>query len=160
DTAQMDKEKVVGFVTELGGQTSHTSIIARTLDIPAIAGVKDIMENVKNGDLLIIDGSNGSVLVNPTEDTIKSYEEKREEIEKFKEKLQSIKGKKTISKDGVEVEIAANIGGPKDVDNVLENDGEGIGLYRTEFLYMDRDRMPSEDEQFNAYKEVAEKMEG
>ncbi len=160
DTAQMDKDKVVGFVTELGGRTSHTSIIARTLDIPAIAGVKEVMNNIEMGDLLIIDGSNGSILVNPTEEEIKDYREKIKKIEEFKEKLQSMKGKKSISKDGVEVEIAANIGGPKDVDNVLKNDGEGIGLYRTEFLFMDRDRMPSEEEQFEAYKEVAVKMDG
>src|SRR5699024_8141716 len=160
DTAQMDKDKVVGFVTELGGRTSHTSIIARTLDIPAIAGVKEVMNNIEMGDLLIIDGSDGSIFVNPTEEEIKNYREKIKKIEEFKEKLQSMKGKKSISKDGVEVEIAANIGGPKDVDNVLKNDGEGIGLYRTEFLFMDRDRMPSEEEQFEAYKEVAVKMDG
>ncbi len=160
DTAQMDKGKVLGFVTELGGPTSHTSIIARSLEIPAIAGVKNVMENIKMGDFLIIDGNDGRIIVNPTEEEINIYKNKKKRIEEFKEKLQSIKGEKTISKDGVEVEIAGNIGGPKDVDNVLENDGEGIGLYRTEFLFMDRDRMPSEEEQFEAYKEVAEKMDG
>ncbi|QQY79349.1 phosphoenolpyruvate--protein phosphotransferase [Keratinibaculum paraultunense] len=160
DTAQMDKEMVLGFITEIGGKTSHTSIMARTLEIPAISGVKGITNKTKNGDFVIIDGKEGLVLLNPSQEEIKTYKEKKERYEQFKLKLEDMKGKKSISKDGVKVEIAANIGTPKDVDNVIENDAEGIGLYRTEFLYMDSDKLPTEEEQFEAYKIVAERMEG
>lgn len=158
DTAEMNKDKVVGFITELGGRTSHTSIIARTLEIPAIAGVKDATSSVRHGDYMIIDGSTGEAFINPSEDIIKSYRKKLEDIREFKEKLKSVIGEKTISKDGHRVELAGNIGTPSDIDKVLENDGEGVGLFRTEFLYMDKDRLPTEEEQFNAYREVAEKL--
>lgn len=158
DTAQMDKKKVVGIVTELGGKTSHTSIMARTLEIPAVAGVKDITNIAKNGDFMIIDGGEGIVLLNPSEDEIQLFENKKKEYEEFKLKTREMKGKESISKDGVRVEIAANIGTPKDVDKVIENDGEGVGLYRTEFLYMDSDKLPTEDEQFESYKIVAERL--
>ena len=160
DTAQMDKDMVIGIITELGGKTSHTSIIARSLEIPAVAGIKDITNIAKNGDVVIIDGDDGLVLLNPTEEEIKTYRSKKEIYEEFKSKLQEMKGKKSISKDGVKVEIAANIGSPEDIEKVIENDGEGIGLFRTEFLYMDNDRLPTEDEQFQAYKIVAEGLEG
>lgn len=160
DTAQMNKEMVIGFVTELGGKTSHTSIMARTLEIPAISGLKDITNEVKNGDFVIIDGKEGLVLLNPSEEEIKTYEQKKKDYQEFKLKLKDMKGKESISKDGVKVEIAANIGTPKDVDKVIENDGEGIGLYRTEFLYMDSKTLPTEEEQFEAYKIVAERLEG
>lgn len=160
DTAQMDKDMVIGIITELGGKTSHTSIIARSLEIPAVAGIKDITNIAKNGDMVIIDGDDGLVLLNPTEEEIKTYRSKKEIYEEFKSKLQEMKGKKSISKDGVKVEIAANIGSPEDIEKVIENDGEGIGLFRTEFLYMDNDRLPTEDEQFQAYKIVAEGLEG
>ncbi len=160
DTAQMNKEMVLGFITELGGKTSHTSIMARTLEIPAVSGVKDITNKTKNGDFAIIDGKEGLVILNPSKEEIDNYKEKKERYEQFKLKLNEIKGKESISKDGVKVEIAANIGTPKDVDKVIENDAEGIGLYRTEFLYMDSDKLPTEEEQFEAYKIVAERMEG
>ncbi|MBU5438549.1 phosphoenolpyruvate--protein phosphotransferase [Tissierella sp. MSJ-40] len=158
DTAQMNKEMVVGFVTELGGKTSHTAIMARTLEIPSIAGVKDITNLVKNEDFIIIDGKKGDIIINPSEEEIKIYEAAKKEYEDFKTKLEEMKGKESVSRDGFKVEIAGNIGTPKDIDKVLENDGEGVGLFRTEFLYMDRDRLPSEEEQFEAYKIVAEKL--
>ena len=158
DTAQMNKEMVVGIVTELGGRTSHTSIIARTLDIPAIAGVKDITKLSNHGDHMIINGDSGEILMNPSREEISEYENKARELAEFKRKLSAMKDKKSISKDGYEVEIAGNIGTPKDIDKVIENGGEGVGLYRTEFLYMDRDRLPNEEEQFEAYKVVAEKL--
>lgn len=160
DTAQMNKEMVIGFVTELGGKTSHVSIIARSLEIPAIAGMKDITNIAKDGDMIIIDGEKGIALLNPSQEDIVTYENKKREYEEFKIKLQEMIGKESISKDGVKVEIAANIGTPKDMDKVIENDGEGVGLYRTEFLYMDGDKLPTEEEQFIAYKVVAEKLEG
>lgn len=160
DTAQMNKEKAIGIVTELGGKTSHTSIMARTLEIPAVAGVKDITKIAKNGDFMIIDGGEGLVLLNPSEEEIKKYEKKKKEYEAFKMKTREMKGKESISKDGIKVEIAANIGTPKDIDKVIENDGEGVGLYRTEFLYMDSDKLPTEEEQFESYKIVAERLEG
>ncbi|CCQ93544.1 PEP-protein phosphotransferase of PTS system (enzyme I) [[Clostridium] ultunense Esp] len=160
DTAQMNKEKAIGIVTELGGKTSHTSIMARTLEIPAIAGVKDITQIAKNGDFMIIDGGEGLILLNPSEEEIKKYEKKKKEYEAFKMKTREMKGKESISKDGIKVEIAANIGTPKDVDKIIENDGEGVGLYRTEFLYMDSDKLPTEEEQFESYKIVAERLEG
>ena len=156
----MDKDKVIGIVTELGGRTSHTSIMARSLEIPAVAGVKDITNIAKNGDFMIVDGSKGIVLINPSQDEVEFYQREKEKYEEFKQQTRQMKGKESISKDGVKVEIAANIGTPKDVDNVIENDGEGVGLYRTEFLYMDNDRLPTEDEQFEAYKVVAERLEG
>lgn len=158
DTAQMNKEMVVGIVTELGGRTSHTSIIARTLDIPAVAGVKDITKLSSHGDHMIINGDSGEILMNPSGEEIAEYENKALELAEFKKKLSSVRDKESISKDGYKVEIAGNIGTPKDIDKVIENGGEGVGLYRTEFLYMDRDRLPNEEEQFEAYKVVAEKL--
>lgn len=160
DTAQMRKDKVLGFITEFGGRTSHTSIMARTLELPAIVGVKDITKKVGNEDIIIMDGNEGLVILNPSEEEINKYKEKKNSYEKFKEELNNLKGEKSISKDGVKVEIAANIGTPKDIDKVLEHDGEGVGLYRSEFLYMDRDKLPTEEEQFEAYKVVAEKLDG
>ena len=160
DTAQMRRDKVLGFVTEQGGRTSHTAIMARTLEIPAVAGVSDITKKVKDGDMLIIDGEKGVVILNPTEKEIAEYKEKKKSYEEFVLKLKEMKGKPTLSKDGIKVEIAGNIGTPKDIDKVIENDGEGVGLYRTEFLYMDNDKLPTEDEQFKAYKVVAEKLQG
>ncbi|WFA08405.1 phosphoenolpyruvate--protein phosphotransferase [Tissierella sp. Yu-01] len=159
DTAQINKEMASGIVTEFGGRTSHTAIMARTMEIPAIAGVKDILKEVIHGDLMIIDGSNGEITINPTKDTIHMFENRIKESKEAKKKLQTLKGQETISKDGHKVELAGNIGTPKDIEKVLENDGEGVGLYRTEFLFMDRERIPTEEEQFQAYKIVAEKLD-
>lgn len=158
DTAQLKIEIIEGIVTELGGRTSHTAIMARTLSIPAIAGVKDILGKVNHGDFMIIDGFTGKLILNPSVEEIKEYEERKLKLEEEKKILQTLKGERSLSKDGHLVEISGNIGTPKDIDHVLENGGEGVGLYRTEFLYMDRDRLPSEEEQFEAYKIVAEKL--
>lgn len=160
DTAQMNKEMVVGIVTEYGGTTSHTAIMARTLGIPAVSGAKGITSIVKDGDMMLIDGNEGIILVDPSEEEISIYREKKERYNKYKNRILEMKGKKTISKDGIEVELVANIGTHKDIDSVIENDGEGVGLYRTEFLYMDSKNMPTEDEQFEAYRIVAERLEG
>ena len=158
DTAQMNKEMVVGIVTELGGRTSHTSIMARTLEIPAVAGVKDATSIFKHGEDIIIDGDSGEIITKPSSEQLVEYENKKIQLDEFKIKLNSMKGQETISKDGYKVELAGNIGTPKDIDRVLENDGEGVGLFRTEFLYMDKDRLPTEEEQFQSYKIVAEKL--
>lgn len=158
DTAQLDKNKVLGFITEIGGRTSHSAIMARTLELPAIVGVPGIRKALKNGDFLIFDGDTGEILINPDERTIEEYKTRKRDYEEFKNNLNDLIGSKTISKDGHTVELAANIGSPKDVDGVIKNDGEGVGLYRTEFLYMDKDRLPTEDEQFEAYKEVAQRL--
>lgn len=161
DTAQLDKNKVLAFATDMGGRTSHTAIMARSLEIPAVVGLKEISDNVKDGDIVIIDGLNGLLLVNPDEETLRSFEEKRIDYLKMKEEMKKLLLLSAETKDKKrKVELSANIGTPKDVKGALENGAEGIGLYRTEFLYMDREEMPSEEEQFNAYKEVAEAMKG
>lgn len=160
DTAQLDKSKVVGFLTDIGGRTSHSAIMARTLEIPAVVGLEDITSSVKNGDTVVVDGVEGIVIINPDEDTIKLYEDKKAQLKEEKEKLKRLINTKTVTKAGKEIIVAGNIGSFKDVHKVIENGGEGIGLFRTEFLYMDRDELPSEEEQYEAYKYVAEKMEG
>ncbi|MDR7870836.1 MAG: phosphoenolpyruvate--protein phosphotransferase [Tissierellaceae bacterium] len=158
DTAQMNKKMVVGIVTELGGKTSHTSIIARTLEIPAISGLKNITRLSNNGDYMIINGDSGEIIINPSLDEKSKYEAKFQELRELKKRLSVLKDKESLTKDGNKVEIAGNIGTPDDIHKVIENGGEGVGLYRTEFLYMDRDRLPSEEEQFDAYKIVAQKL--
>ena len=158
DTAQMNKEMVLGFITEIGGRTSHSVIMARTLEIPAVVAAQGIMKSVKTGDIIAFNGEEGIIVINPDEEIIAKFRKEREDIDNFKKSLESLRGCKTVSKDGFEVELVANIGTPKDVDGILRNDGEGVGLYRTEFLYMDRDMLPTEEEQFEAYKEVAEKL--
>lgn len=160
DTAQLDKKKTIGFVTEIGGRTAHSAIMARTLEIPAVVGVGKEIENIKSGDTVVFDGDEGTILVNPEEEVLKKYIDKKKEYEDLKEKLKSFIGRESRTKDGVKVELSANIGTPDDVDGILRNDGEGIGLYRTEFLYMDKDRFPTEEEQFEAYRVVAERMQG
>ena len=158
DTAQLDKDKVIAFLTNIGGRTSHTAIMARTLEIPAVVGLKDITNSVKNGDTVIVDGSEGVVIINPSKTVMNEYLEKKSLFEKEKVELLKLKNIKTVTKSGKRVEVGGNIGKANDVNKVLENGGEAIGLFRTEFLYMDRDSMPTEDEQFTAYKYVAEKM--
>jgi phosphotransferase system enzyme I (PtsI) len=158
DTSQIDKNKVLGFITEIGGRTSHSAIMARTLEIPAIVAVKDITSKVKNGDLIVFDGEEGLIYVNPEEEIVKLYEGKKEEYNKSQKELSLLIGKESITIDGARVELAANIGTPKDLGSVISNDGEGIGLFRSEFLYMDRKSAPSEEEQYEAYKKVAEEM--
>jgi len=160
DTAQLDRKKVLGIITQIGGKTSHTAIMARTLGIPGVVGVDALMETIKESDIVILDGETGQVFINPEEDLIEKYNEKKNRFQREKDKLKEFKNRKSITKDGYEVEIAANIGVPSDVESVINNGGQGIGLYRTEFLYLDRDHIPTEDEQFQAYKVVLEKMEG
>ncbi len=160
DTAQLNKKYVKGFATNIGGRTSHSAIMAKSLEIPAVVGTKDVLETVKENDVLILDAINGDVIVNPSDTEISEYAKKSEEFEAEKELLKTLKDKKTESKDGHHVELAGNIGSPKDLDAVLENGAEGVGLYRTEFLYMDREDFPTEEEQYEAYKTVLERMEG
>lgn len=160
DTAQMDKEKVLGFVTEIGGRASHSAIMARTLGMTAVVGVEGITDQIKDGNIVVLDGEEGYVYINPDEKIIAQYSKKKKEYDAFRCQLRELVGKESKTKDGFEKELSANIGTPKDVDAVCKNDGEGIGLYRTEFLYMDRDRLPTEEEQFTAYKVVVEKMAG
>ncbi|QXM05346.1 phosphoenolpyruvate--protein phosphotransferase [Crassaminicella indica] len=156
DTATMDKEKVLGFLTNIGGRTSHTAIMARSLEIPAVVGLGDITDKVKNGDYIILNGETGEVIVNPNEEEINKYKALKENYEKERKELEKIIGQKSVTLDGREVELVGNIGTPKDIEGLLKNDAEGVGLYRTEFIYMDRDSMPTEEEQFEAYKKVLE----
>jgi phosphotransferase system enzyme I (PtsI) len=158
DTAQLDKNKVIAFLTNIGGRTSHSAIMARTLEIPAIVGLNDITSTVKDGDLVIVDGSEGSVIVNPDEATISLYKEKKAKYDEEKEELKKLIDVKTTTKAGKRVEVCGNIGKAADVEAVLANGGDGVGLFRTEFLYMDRDSLPTEEEQFEAYKYVTENM--
>lgn len=160
ETAQLNKAYAKGFTTEMGGRTSHSAIMARSLEIPAVVGISSATSAIKNGDTIIIDGDNGEVFVNPSQDVIELYKKKQAEFELQKAELALLKNEKTVTLDGKHLEVAANIGTPEDVESVLENGGEGVGLYRTEFLYMGKDALPTEDEQFSAYKEVLEKMEG
>lgn len=160
DTAQLNKEFVQGFATNIGGRTSHSAIMSRSLEIPAIVGTKSITQEVKQGDMIIVDGLNGAVIVNPTEDELIAYQDKRERYFADKKELQKLRDADTVTVDGVHAELAANIGTPNDLPGVIENGAQGIGLYRTEFLYMGRDQMPTEEEQFEAYKEVLEAMDG
>ncbi|HCT8147260.1 TPA: phosphoenolpyruvate--protein phosphotransferase [Staphylococcus aureus] len=160
DTAQLNKEFVQGFATNIGGRTSHSAIMSRSLEIPAIVGTKSITQEVKQGDMIIVDGLNGDVIVNPTEDELIAYQDKRERYFADKKELQKLRDADTVTVDGVHAELAANIGTPNDLPGVIENGAQGIGLYRTEFLYMGRDQIPTEEEQFEAYKEVLEAMNG
>ena len=161
DTAQLNKKYTLGFVTEIGGRTSHSAIMARSLEIPAVVGTEGIMANAKQGDLIIMDALNGDVILNPSEQEVKDYTVKKEEFLKEKEALKVLKDAKSVTSDNREVELSGNIGGPKDIEGVLNNGGEGIGLFRTEFLYMDSENdFPSEEEQFEAYKAVLEGMGG
>lgn len=160
DTAQLNRKYVKGFTTNIGGRTSHSAIMARSLEIPAVVGTKNVLSAVQNGDLIIVDGLEGDVIVNPTEAIIEQYRAKQDAYAKQVEEWRKLRSEPTVSKDGVHVELAANIGTPNDVEGVLENGGEAVGLYRTEFLYMGRDKLPSEEVQYVAYKSVLEKMEG
>ncbi|HDH6967887.1 TPA: phosphoenolpyruvate--protein phosphotransferase [Staphylococcus aureus] len=160
DTAQLNKEFVQGFATNIGGRTSHSAIMSRSLEIPAIVGTKSITQEAKQGGMIIVDGLNGDVIVNPTEDELIAYQDKRERYFADKKELQKLRDADTVTVDGVHAELAANIGTPNDLPGVIENGAQGIGLYRTEFLYMGRDQMPTEEEQFEAYKEVLEAMDG
>ncbi|WP_077601992.1 phosphoenolpyruvate--protein phosphotransferase [Oceanobacillus sojae] len=158
DTAQLNREFVKGFATDIGGRTSHSAIMARSLEIPAVVGTKEITGAVKKDDQIIVDGIEGKVIINPTEEEIKVYEEKQAAFAKQQAEWAKLKDEPTFSGDGEQVELGGNIGTPEDVDGVLNNGGEAVGLYRTEFLYMGNSELPSEDIQFEAYKTVLEKM--
>lgn len=160
DTAQLNRQFVKGFATDIGGRTSHSAIMARSMEIPAVVGTKEATKTVKNNDLIIVDGISGDVIIQPSEDEVKAYQKKHEDYLAKKVEWAKLVDQPTVTKDGVHVELAANIGTPEDVKGVLENGGEAVGLYRTEFLYMGRDQLPTEEEQFDAYKTVLEKMEG
>lgn len=159
-TAGIRPENVAGIVTELGGKTSHSAILARALEIPAVVAVPDLMSQVENGHVIVLDGSEGIVYVDPDQAVVDEFAAKREKFLKEKKKLEQYIGKPTVTKDGVHIELVANIGKPQDLEKVLQYDGEGVGLFRTEFLFMDRTAMPTEEEQFEAYKAVAEGLKG
>lgn len=160
DTAQLNRKYVKGFTTDIGGRTSHSAIMACSMEIPAVVGTKRVTNDIENGVLVIVDGLDGKVIVNPTEDVVEIYEDKKAVYEAQKAEWAKLVNEPTLSSDGHHVEIFANIGTPEDVKDVLENGGEGVGLYRTEFLYMGRDTLPTEEEQFEAYKTVLKQMEG
>ena len=160
DTAQLNRKYVKAFVTDIGGRTSHSAIMARSLEIPAIVGTKEITSLAKDGDLIIIDGLSGDVFLNPSEDVVAEYRAKAEAFAAQQAEWEKLKDADTFTKDGHQVELAANIGTPKDLEGVINNGAEGIGLYRTEFLYMDSHDMPTEEDQFEAYKAVLEGMNG
>ena len=159
-TAGIRPENVAGIVTELGGKTSHSAILARALEIPAVVAVPDLMSQVENGHVIVLDGSEGIVYVDPDQAVVDEFSAKREKFLKEKKELEQYIGKPTVTKDGVHIELVANIGKPQDLEKVLQYDGEGVGLFRTEFLFMDRTAMPTEEEQFEAYKAVAEGLKG
>lgn len=160
ETATMNKDSVIGFLTNIGGKTSHSAIMARTMEIPAVVGVTNITEIVKDEDFVIFDGTTGKVHINPDEDTLNLYRQKKLELERQKLELEKFKGIVTKTIDGTRVEIAGNIGQLQDVDSLNKNDAEAVGLYRTEFLFMDRHEMPSEQEQFEVYSKVLEGLNG
>ena len=160
ETAQLNRQYVKAFVTDIGGRTSHSAIMARSLEIPAIVGTKEITSLAKDGDLIIIDGLSGDVFLNPSEDVVAEYRAKAEAFAAQQAEWEKLKDADTFTKDGHQVELAANIGTPKDLEGVIHNGAEGVGLYRTEFLYMDSHDMPTEEDQFEAYKAVLEGMNG
>ncbi|MFC0469466.1 phosphoenolpyruvate--protein phosphotransferase [Halalkalibacter kiskunsagensis] len=160
DTAQLNPVFIKGFATDIGGRTSHSAIMSRSLEIPAVVGAKEVTAKIQTGMIVIVDGLEGFVIVDPTDEELAEYTQKRDDFAKQKAEWAKLVNEQTTTKDGMHVELAANIGTPKDLEGVINNGAEGIGLYRTEFLYMGRTELPSEEEQFEAYKEVVERMEG
>ena len=160
ETAKLDFKNVSGIITEIGGVNSHTAIMARTHSLPLITEIHNINEIFNNGQYICMNGSTGEIFINPTKEEENNLLEQQKLIEEEKNKLEEYKNKETKTKDGFKVELASNIGIPSDVEKVIESTAEGIGLFRTEFLYMDNEKMPTEEEQFLSYKEVAEKMQG
>lgn len=159
-TAGLNPQNVKGILTMLGGKTSHSAILSRALEIPAVVAIPELLDKVGDGDTVCFDGESGEVYINPDALRFAEFEGKKSDYLKEKKELEFYKGKPTVTLDGIKVELAANIGSPEDAQKALEYDAEGIGLFRTEFLFMDRDNLPSEEEQFLAYKKVAELMEG
>ncbi|QCJ41881.1 phosphoenolpyruvate--protein phosphotransferase [Bacillus sp. S3] len=160
DTAQLNRNFVKGFTTNIGGRTSHSAIMARSMEIPAVVGTKTATEEISNGDLVVVDGLSGEVHINPTPELVEQYRKIHEDYEVQKAEWAKLVNEPTMTNDGHRIELAANIGTPNDLKGVIENGGEGVGLYRTEFLYMGRDQLPTEDEQFESYKAVLEGMAG
>ena len=160
DTAQLNKKYVKGFVTDIGGRTAHSAIMARSLELPAVVGTDTITKDVKEGDTVIVDGLDGAAIVEPTDDDIKHYTELAKKFAEEKAEWEKLKDEPSVTADGKHFDIAANIGTPDDLQGVIENGAEGVGLYRTEFLYMQSDKLPTEDDQFEAYKKVLEGMKG
>ena len=160
ETAQLNLDKVLGFITDIGGRTSHTSIMARSLELPAIVGTNDVTEKVKTGDYLILDAINNAVYVNPSREDIERLKKLEAQLAEEKAELAKLKDLPALTLDGHRVDVVANIGTIRDCEGADRNGTEGVGLYRTEFLFMDRDQLPSEEEQFIAYKEVVEAMNG
>ncbi|MEH7483442.1 phosphoenolpyruvate--protein phosphotransferase [Neobacillus drentensis] len=160
DTAQLNRQYVLGFTTNIGGRTSHSAIMARSMEIPAVVGTKTATEEINNGDLVIVDGLKGEVHINPTPELVEQYRKVHDEYEVQKAEWAKLVNEPTVTNDDHHVELVANIGTPKDLKGVIENGGEGVGLYRTEFLYMGRDQLPTEEEQFESYKAVLEGLKG
>lgn len=160
DTAQMDKARVKGFATNIGSRTSHTAIMARSLEIPAVLGLGDITAAVKNGDTVVVDGLKGQAVINPTDDELAAYKKQQEDYQAYIKELAELKELEAVTTDGHRVELVGNIGSPNDTDGVHKNGGRGVGLYRTEFLYMNSDTMPDEEKQYEAYKAVIESFDG
>lgn len=158
DTAQLNRDYIKGFITDMGGRTSHSAIMARSLEIPAVVGTKCATSMITNEDFIIMDGDKGEVYINPSKDIIEQYKLRQIQLETQKKELALLKNEQTITLDGKQVEVVSNIGTPQEAEIVLNNGGEGVGLYRTEFLYMERESLPTEEEQFQAYKQVLEKM--
>jgi len=158
DTAQLNRKYALGFTTDIGGRTSHSAIMARSLEIPAVVGTKEVTSKIENGVMVIVDGLDGQVIVDPSAEELAEYKAKKEKFEIQKQEWAKLKNEPTVTKDGHHVELVANIGTPNDVEGVINNGGEGVGLYRTEFLYMGRDNFPTEEEQFESYKSVLESM--
>src|SRR4051812_16085878 len=160
DTAQLNRQFVLGFTTNIGGRTSHSAIMARSMEIPAVVGTKTATEEINNGDLVIVDGLKGEVHINPTPELVEQYRKIHADYEVQKAEWAKLVNEPTLTNDNHHVELVANIGTPKDLKGVIENGGEGVGLYRTEFLYMGRDQLPTEEEQFESYKAVLEGLNG
>ncbi len=158
DTAQLQRGRVMGFATDLGGRASHTAIMARALEIPAVVALRGVSPLVEEGDLIIVDGNRGVVVVNPDESTLRTYEKKRQEFQSFTRGLSTLKDLPAVTLDGYSIDLSANIELPGEVDSAVSHGAKGIGLYRTEFLYLTSSQLPSEEEQYQAYREVAEKI--
>ncbi|AKP68163.1 phosphoenolpyruvate--protein phosphotransferase [Companilactobacillus ginsenosidimutans] len=160
DTAQLNKKYVKGFVTDIGGRTAHSAIMARSLELPAVVGTDSITKDAKDGDKIILDGLNGAAILDPSDEDIKHYNKLASDFAAEKAEWEKLKDEATVTADGKHFDVAANIGTPDDLQGVIDNGAEGIGLYRTEFLYMQSEELPTEDDQFEAYKKVLEGMKG
>ena len=160
DTSQLDKNLVKGFATNIGGRTSHSAILARSMEIPAVVATNTILDETNDGDFIVLDGDTGDVIINPDEATIAEFEQKKKEYDEYKAELKTLVNAESVSTDGKKTLLVANIGSPNDLEAVKANGAEGVGLFRTEFLYMENDDLPTEEQQFEVYKEVLENVNG